>query len=95
MNKPARARRITKDVLSPEFFFIHWQLLLACYAPIANGKKDRESSNVLVNKQRVISDRDYKMSVTSDFLSMDREFILYCLFKSSHLWRRISVRNCC
>ncbi|KTF12216.1 hypothetical protein [Pseudoalteromonas sp. H105] len=78
MKKPVRARRITKDVLSPEFFFIHWQLLLACYAPIANGKKEREASNVLSNKQRVITDGDYKMSVTSDFLSMDREFILYC-----------------
>lgn len=90
MNKPARARRITKDVLSPEFFFIHWQLLLACYAPIANGKKDRESSNVLLNKQRVISDRDYKMSVTSDFLSMDREFILYCFLLQKLNYRIIN-----
>lgn len=92
MNKPARARRITKDVLSPEFFFIHWQLLLACYAPIANGKKERESSNVLLNKQRVISDGDYKMSVTSDFLSMDREFILYCFLLQKLNYRIINEK---
>lgn len=89
MDKPTK---ISNTHLNDDILFINWYLLFAAYAPVAinynNELRDDDNKigsdikikcvNVLNDKNRILSDRTCRILINSEFLNMDKEFLIYC-----------------
>ncbi|GEK08313.1 hypothetical protein [Pseudoalteromonas peptidolytica] len=88
-----RPNKISNSYLNDDTLFINWYLLFAAYAPIVvdytKEARDDDNSllggdskslclNILKNKNRVLDDRKCRILINSEFLNMDKDFLIYC-----------------
>ncbi|MGB0835567.1 MAG: hypothetical protein ACPGR2_13730 [Psychrobium sp.] len=86
-------KKISNSYLNNDQLFINWYLLFSIYAPIVvdytNEERDDDNlllrknnnsrcSNIINRKQRVVSDRTCRILTNSEFLNLDKDFLIYC-----------------